>query len=81
MHWDVSIEVNGDSCVHLQSIERNGAHLQGVQTDVHQLTESVVVRVSWLEEDGVLDVSRTFFCTVDANGAPSMSRCGIRKDI
>ncbi len=61
MHWDVSIEVDGESRVHLQSIERNGTHLQGVQTDAHHLREGVLVRVSWLEEDGVLDVLERSF--------------------
>ena len=61
MHWDLTIEVSGDPFLHLQCIERTGAHLQGVQTDTHQLDEGVVIRVSWLEEDGALDVLERSF--------------------
>ena len=57
-------------------------NLQGVQTDVHQLKEGVTVRVSWLEEDGVLDVLKRSFVQMMFDVSPSsMSRCCICEDV
>jgi hypothetical protein len=61
MHWDVLIEISGETTVHAQSIERSGTHIQGLQTDSTVLLDSITVTVEWLEEDGALDVLERSF--------------------
>lgn len=61
MHWDIVFAVDEIEVLKIENIERQGNHLQGMQTDEHQLSSGLCVKVTWLEEDGVLDVLERSF--------------------
>jgi len=61
MHWDIVLHVNEHEIIKIENIERQGNHLQGLQTEAHRLSCGVSVKVIWLEEDGVLDVLERSF--------------------
>ena len=61
MHWDIVLHINEHEIIRIENIERQGNHLQGLQTEEHRLSCGMSVKVNWLEEDGVLDVLERSF--------------------
>ena len=62
MRWDISVYKADTSILHISCVSRSGQdHLQGIQTDSVQLGIDLRIEVSWLEEEGVLDVLERSF--------------------
>jgi UDP-GlcNAc:undecaprenyl-phosphate/decaprenyl-phosphate GlcNAc-1-phosphate transferase len=62
MRWDIDVYKGDTSILAISCVSRSGQdHLQGIQTDSIQLAVDLRVEVSWLEEEGVLDVLERSF--------------------
>ena len=62
MRWDIDVYKGDVSILDISCVARSGQdHLQGIQTDSIQMSTDLRVEVSWLEEDGVLDVLERSF--------------------